>query len=133
MTDDKTPRTPGGELEFTLLATLWSKADRTASARELYDRVGAPRGIVYTTVAKVLDRLFEKGMVTRRRDGRAYIYTPTARRVDTERAMVRALIERILGDDPQPAVAALIGAVEDVSPDLLDQLRAELETRKRES
>jgi len=44
--------------------------------------------------------------------------------------MVRQLIAKILGEDPEPAVAALIGGMEDVSPELLEQLADELQARK---
>jgi len=128
----KLPLVPGGDLEFALLAALWSHEDRKASARELYDQIGEPRGIVYTTVTKVLDRMIDKRLVKRQRVGRAYVYAPVAQQAETQRAMVRGLIEQIVGDDPEPAVAALIGAVEDVSPDLLKQLAAELAARRGE-
>lgn len=130
MSDNRRPPTPGGDLEFALLAALWAREGRRASARELHDEVGQPRGIVYTTVAKVLDRLVDKRLVKRRRAGRAYIYAPAVKQAETQRAMVRGLIEQIAGGDPEPAVAALIGAMEDVSPDLLEQLAAELKARK---
>jgi len=130
MRSNKRPPLPGGDLEFALLAALWARDDRSASARELYDQIGEPRGIVYTTVAKVLDRMVDKRLVKRKRVGRAYVYAPVAQQAETQRAMARGLIEQILGDDPEPAVAALIGAMEDVSPDLLEQLAAELKARK---
>lgn len=130
MTDENRVPTPRGELELALLTELWSMPDHTASGRALHDRIGASRGIVYTTVTKVLDRLVEKGLVTRRREGRAFVYTSVVQRAETQRAMVRKVVGSIIGDDPQPAVAALIGAVEDISTELLEQLRAELETRK---
>lgn len=130
MADHKHPRIPGGELEFALLAALWARQKGKASARELYDEVGQPRGIVYTTVAKVLDRLVDKRLVRRWRAGRAYVYSPAVKQAETQRAMVRGLIKQIAGSDPEPAVAALIGAVQDVSPELLEQLEAELKARK---
>ena len=129
MTGKKEPVLPGGELERALLGALWAR--REATARELYDEVGGPRGVVYTTVAKVLDRLVDKGIVRRRRLGRAYIYRAVAQREDTQRAMARGLIEQLTGGGPRLAVAALVGALEDVSPKLLDELEAELEARRR--
>src|SRR2546428_2047871 len=54
---------PGGELEHAVLAALWELEG--ASAPELHARVGEPRGIVYTTTAKVLDRLHAKRLVRR--------------------------------------------------------------------
>jgi BlaI family penicillinase repressor len=124
----KQPVLPGGELERALLAALWTR--REATARELHDDVGAPRGIVYTTVAKVLDRLVGKRAVWRRRSGRAYTYRAAAPREVTERAMARGFIEQLAGGGPRPAIAALVGAIEDVSPELLQELAAELAARR---
>jgi BlaI family transcriptional regulator, penicillinase repressor len=107
---------------------LWARGE--ASARELHENVGKARGIVYTTVAKVLDRLVDKGMVRRKRAGRAFLYRAVAKRAETQRAMARDLIERLASDKPRPAMAALVGAIEQVSPELLDDLAAELRARK---
>jgi predicted transcriptional regulator len=112
-----------------LLAALWVRGE--ATVRELYDEIGGPGRIVYTTVAKVLDRLVEKRMVRRRRSGRAYTYRAVAQRDETQRAMARGLIEQLADAGPRPAIAALVGALEDVSPDLLDELAAELKARRR--
>jgi predicted transcriptional regulator len=122
------PPLPGGELERALLAELWARGE--ATGRELHQAVGEPRGTVYTTVAKVLDRLVDKRIVRRRRAGRSYIYRPAAKREPTQRAMARSLIAQLVGADPKPAAAALLGAIEDVSPELLEQLAAELAARK---
>jgi len=129
VTDDNAPVLPGGDLERALLSALWEKREATVS--ELHDIVGAPRGIVYTTVAKVLDRLVEKGVVCRRREGRAYAYRAVAKRTETQRAMARGFIQQLTDGGPRPAIAALVGALEDVSPDLLDELASELEARRR--
>jgi predicted transcriptional regulator len=120
---------PGGELERSLLAALWAREQ--ATVRELYEEVGVPRGIVYTTVAKVLDRLVEKGMVKRRRTGRAHTFQAVAERDETQRAMARGVIRKLAESGPLPAVAALVGALEDVSPELVRTLEAELRARKR--
>jgi BlaI family transcriptional regulator, penicillinase repressor len=122
--------TPGGDLERAVLAALWARGE--ATARHLHEVIGEPRGLVYTTVARVLDRLVEKRIVARKRQGRAFVYRPLAQQHQTQRAMARTFLRQLVGDDPQPAVAALLGAMEDVSPELLDQLAAELAARKGE-
>ena len=120
---------PGGELERALLAALWARQE--ATARQLYEDIDGPGRIVYTTVAKVLDRLAEKGIVSRRRSGQAYSYRATVPQEATQRAMARSLIAQLAGAGPRPAIAALVGAIEEVSPELLDQLAAEIQTRRR--
>lgn len=122
-------RVPGGDLERAVLGLLWEHGPSTA--RELFDEIRDSRDIVYTTVAKVLDRLLDKGMVRRRKEGRAYRYHAVARQAVTQRAMARRLIERLNPREPAPAVAALLGAIEDVSPEMLDELAAEITARKK--
>ena len=129
MSVEDEPILPGGDLERALLSALWERGE--ATARELYEDVGGPERIVYTTVAKVLDRLADKGLVKRQRVGRAYRYRATVERAETQRAMARGLIGQLTDGGPRPAIAALVGALEDVSPDLLDELAAELKARRR--
>lgn len=123
---------PGGDLERTLLVAIWDHRGAACTARDLHDQVGAKRGIVYTTVAKVLDRMVEKGLLSRQRTGRAYVYRAQVSPERTQRSVIRRAFQGIVGRNPRPALAALVGALEDVSPDLLDELAAELEARREE-
>lgn len=124
----RTKPVPGGQLEDALLEVLWARG--TASTRELHDDVGAPRGVVYTTVAKVLDRLFAKGMVARRRSGRTFVYRAKVERDSTQREIARGMVARLARHEARPAMAALVGAIEDVDPALLDELAALIEARR---
>ena len=121
---DEDASVPGGDLEMSLLSELWEKPG--ATVRQLHEAVGLPRGIVYTTVAKVLDRMVDKGLVCREAVGRAYAYEPLVDRVETHRAMARDFLARLGGGEARPAVAALVGALEDSDPELLEALEAEL-------
>jgi predicted transcriptional regulator len=60
-------RLPGGDLEYAVLAKVWELG--SASAREIHEQVGEPAKLVYTTTAKVLDRLHAKHLVDRERKG----------------------------------------------------------------
>lgn len=120
---------PGGDLERAVLNALYDL--HPASARDLHTHVGAPAGLVYTTVAKVLDRLKAKRLVVRRREGRAFVYTPVCDRRDLEGALAKRNLSRLLGPEPRPAVAALVDAVEAIDPDLLSDLARAVEKRRR--
>lgn len=121
---------PGGDLEHALLVALWELKDHKCTARQLHDIVGKRRGIVYTTVTKVLDRMVTKGLAARSKAGKAYVYHALVSKRETQRSLVRDVLANIMGKDPRPAVAALLGAIEDISSDLLDELAAELKRRK---
>lgn len=120
---------PGGALEYSVLACLWRLG--SASAREVYEQVGAPQRLVYTTVAKVLDRLHAKRLVTREKQGKAFRYAPAVPREQVERARARTALSSLLGDDPRPAVVGLVHAVESLDPDLLDELARAVNARRR--
>src|SRR5437870_12101659 len=120
---------PGGELEHAILVTLWELEG--ASAPEIHARVGEPRGLVYTTTAKVLDRLHVKRLVRRVRRGKSYFYTPAQPRDITETARFGDGLRRLLGPEPKPAIATIVDALESVDPSLLDELARVVQARRR--
>ena len=122
-------RLPADDLEYAVLAELWRLG--TASVRDLHERLGAPQGLVYTTIAKVVDRLREKGLVQRQRRAGSFLYRPRVAREEVERARARSAISRLLGATPRAAVAALVEAVDAVDPSLLDDLERAVAARRR--
>ena len=122
-------RLPADDLEYAVLAELWQLG--TASVRELHDRLGARQGLVYTTTAKVVDRLRQKGLIERQRNGQAFLYRSRAAREEVERARARTAVTRLLGSTPRAAVAALVEAVDAVEPGLLDELERAVTARRR--
>ena len=122
-------RLPGGELEYAVLAKLWELGN--ASARDIYTQVGEPQGLVYTTTAKVLDRLHAKRLVSRQRRGMAFIYRPRIARALVDNARARELLTRLLGPAPHRAAATLVDAVESLNPRLLDELAEAIAARRR--
>jgi BlaI family transcriptional regulator, penicillinase repressor len=120
---------PGGKLEYAVLVALWELGP--LSGRELHDRVGVPLGLVYTTTAKVLDRLTLKGLVGRERRGRVFVFTACAPRATVERARAVRTLADLFGASARPALAALVDAVEAIDPRLLDDLAHAVAARRR--
>jgi predicted transcriptional regulator len=125
-----------GELERAVMETLWDltsdwDADRsgdtggavarTATARQVVDRLGADRQLAYTTVLTVLDRLERKGLVRRLRERRAHRYAPIA----TREAYAAELMLQALGS-ASDRDAALVRFVDAVSPEEAEVLRRAL-------
>lgn len=119
---------PADELEYAVLTQLWELG--VASVRELHDQMGDPSR-VYTTTAKVIDRLRGKGLIRRQRRGKAFVYTPKVARPAVESARARLAVNRLLGATPHAAVAALVEAVDTFDPKLLDELERAVNARRR--
>lgn len=62
-----------GELEARVLEILWD-AGGWLNTREVLDVLGVKRPLAYTTVMTILVRLWDKGLLERRKDGRAFAY-----------------------------------------------------------
>jgi len=121
--------TPGGELEYAVLSAVWELG--RASIRDLHERVGAPNGLIYTTISKVVDRLVAKGFLSRSREGNTFVYRARVRRETIERAQLKETLGRLLMRETAPAMATLVEAVESLDPELLDELSKAVEDRRR--
>jgi predicted transcriptional regulator len=125
----KSFRLPSDDLEYDILAKLWELG--VGSVRELHEQLGQREGLAYTTTAKVVDRLREKGLIERQPRGRAFIYRPRVAREEVEGARARKAVSRLFGTAPHAAVAALVDAVDAVDPKLLDELERLVIARRR--
>ncbi|POM25702.1 Transcriptional regulator BlaI [Actinomadura rubteroloni] len=100
----------------------WEDSGRGApTARDVSRALAGDRDLAHTTVMTVLDRLAKKGFLRRRRDGRAWRYSPAESRESyVTELMLGALNET--GDRD----AALAHFVRSVSRDEMDVIRQAL-------
>jgi predicted transcriptional regulator len=78
-------------LELHCLNALWSLGE--GGVGEVRRVVGQTRPLAYTTIMTVLERLVRKGKVTRRKSGRAFVYTPSTSRDELRRTAIRELLD----------------------------------------
>jgi predicted transcriptional regulator len=119
-----------GALEREVMAIVWDRGEvnvRDTSAR-LSSRVA------YTTVMTTLDRLFKKGLLTRRKVGRAFVYRATATKAELEGAVATELVQSLFerpGGAPLPILSSLVDAVSDRDRALLDDLERLIHEKRR--
>ena len=110
-----------GPLERAVMDTVWGGGD--FSVRDVQTKLANP--VAYTTVMTTLDRLFKKGLVHRRRDGRAFLYTAALERHELETRMTTGLLNGMLAGGPRatrPFLSNLVDAVGESDSGLLDEL-----------
>jgi predicted transcriptional regulator len=110
------------DAELAILRVLWS--DGPATVRTVLDRLDSDQG--YTTVLKHLQIMHDKGLVTRDESGRAHVYAPAVEEADTQRHLVRDLLDRAFGGSAQQLVMRAL-STEDVTEDELYDIRALLD------
>src|SRR5688500_13897904 len=87
------PRPTPAELE--ILRVLWQRGPSTV--REVHEDVERERATGYTTVLKLPQIMAEKGLVTRDETARAHVYAARVPADDTQRQLVRDLLDRAFG------------------------------------
>jgi predicted transcriptional regulator len=112
-----------GELEQAVMHALWALDDEQwATVRQVHETL-ADRGLAYTTVMTVMDRLARKEYVEQQRDGRAYRYRP---RVTRAGLTAELMWETLSGMGADERRSALVSFVEDASPGDIAALRSAL-------
>lgn len=99
------PRLELSELQLAVMQALWQAGE--ASTAEVQQAMAA-RELAYTTVATLLDRLAERGLLSVSRDGREKRFRPTVDEATVRRSMVGGLLSRLFGGDPGALVAHLV-------------------------
>lgn len=123
-----TVKTSLGELEAFVLSALWEKGE--LSTPDVFNAVGVPRGLAYTTILTVLQRLHRKGLVSRRAAGKAHVYSPTVSRNQFSelRAEVLAAAMVKLGS---AGLSAFLSEADPLDPQFIAHLRAQLSELER--
>lgn len=85
------PRKPT-ESELSILRVLWERG--SGSVRDVQQALDAKRPTGYTTVLKLMQIMFEKGLVVRDESVRPQVYRPSFTQQQTQRQLVRDLIDR---------------------------------------
>lgn len=74
---------------------LWPLGE--ATVRDIRAQLAESRPRAYTTVMTIMDRLARKGMVTRRRAGRAWVYRPGCSADEARERALRQLVRHYFG------------------------------------
>jgi predicted transcriptional regulator len=113
-------RRAAGELEAAVLAVL-QEAGAALSPGEVRERIGG--ALAYTTVVTILSRLHAKGVLERRKAGRAYLYAPVA---DQPGLAARRMARVLDGEaDREAVLARFVSSLSDSDEELLRRMLGE--------
>jgi predicted transcriptional regulator len=78
-------------LELLCLRALWTLGE--ANVKDVQQAISGSKPLAYTTVMTLLDRLARKGVLARRKAGRAFLYAPQVSRDSLRRVALREFLE----------------------------------------
>jgi BlaI family transcriptional regulator, penicillinase repressor len=96
-------------LELDCMNTLWPMGEGTV--REIRDQLAARRPRAYTTIMTIMDRLARKGVVERRKVGRAYTYRANVTADEARAQALGQVVENFFGGSKEALIAQLNGVL----------------------
>ena len=120
-----------GKLERETMDEVWRQKEVNVRAVE----VALGERVAYTTIMTTLDRLYKKGFLDRRKERRAFFYTPRFTLNELERGMAEDVIDNLLSvgtSQIEPVLACIVDAVSDHDRDLLDELARLVQAKQLE-
>ena len=117
-----------GNLESDVIRVVWDMGE--ATVQEVKDTLEPKRPLAYTTVMTVMSRLSEKGLLNRRKEGRAYVYTPGTSQEKLAGSLLKSLVDRLFDGATEKAIAHLLESDEQVDEVELERLEKLIQAKR---
>jgi predicted transcriptional regulator len=116
------------DAELAILRVLWERGPSTV--RQVHEVLVARVGqTAYTTALKLLQIMTEKGLVRRDDTDRTHVFTPRLSEEQTQRQLVRDLLDRAFGGSASKLVMQALNARR-ATPEELAEIRKLIEARR---
>lgn len=109
---------------------VWSRRFSEFAVSDVVVVLEKKREIAYTTVMTTVARLYDKGLLARKREGKRYLYAPKLTRDQFLEATAREVLDGAVGE--RHALAMLVEKVSEASSAELDELETLIRQRRRE-
>ena len=110
-----------GTLESRIMAFFW-QSPGSHSISDLHTHLNKEDNLAYTTVSTIVSRLVEKGLLTRQKDGRGYLYKSALSEEGFRKSTSRRLIKNLLNSFGDLAIAGFVDELRS-DPQALEKLR----------
>ena len=116
------------ELQLAVMRVVWERGETTIA--DVVSNLESKRGLAHTTVATLLLRLEKRGLLSKRREGRAYIYSALVSELEVKRSMVSDFVASLFQGDSKELLAHLVRSEELTTSDLT-KIKARLKESDR--
>ncbi len=112
------------EKELEILQAMWGK--EAVSVKEVHEALGGDNANGYTTILKLLQIMYEKGLVTRQKNGKLHLYKAVSSQESTQKQIVTRMIDTVFGGSAAQLVISALGNNRS-SSDEIEQIKKYLE------
>jgi BlaI family transcriptional regulator, penicillinase repressor len=116
------------ESELEILRILWERSK--ASVRQVHEELAKSKDAGYTTTLKLMQIMFEKGLVGRDDSMKIHVYYPVVSREKTQKQLLGKMITNLFGGSSTELVLHALGNHK-ASPEELEEIQKLLNNLKK--
>ena len=95
------------ESELDILKILWEK--KQCSVREVHTILANVKDVGYTTTLKLMQIMFDKGIVSRDSSQKVHVYTPILKQQDTQQHFIGKMVNTLFNGNASELVLHTLG------------------------
>lgn len=118
-----------GALEKDIMEIMWKRGE--ACVKNILDSFPLHREISYSTIITVTNRMTKKGLLNKRKQGKAYFYKPTYSREQFLEVVSKKIVEGVSEFSFQSAIANFVDYMSLVDPNKLEYFSQLIKSKKR--
>ncbi len=112
--------------ELAILNVMWTISP--ATVRQIHEELCTKTRTSYTTTLKMLQVMYQKGLVSRDSSQKAHIYSPSYSKQETQAQIIDDLKTRLFGGSISSLVMQALGSSHQTSDEEIDQIKDFLKT-----
>jgi predicted transcriptional regulator len=118
-----------GSLETEVMDRIWVRGE--ISVRDLHEEFAGR--LAYTTVMTTLDRLYKKGLLQRRKQGKAFFYVPACTEQEYQEQLTGHLFGMALRENKNSdaVLSCFVETISENDREMLDRLEELVKAKRR--
>jgi BlaI family transcriptional regulator, penicillinase repressor len=95
------------EKELEILQVVWQK--QAVSVKDVHEALGGEEENGYTTILKLMQIMYEKGLLTRQKNGKLHLYTAVPSLEGTRKQLIEKMINTVFQGSASQLVLSVLG------------------------
>ena len=119
-----------GTMEKEIMEALWNREE--GSVKDVLDTFPPGRDVSYSTVITVTNRMAKKGLLAKRKVGKAYLYKPAYTKEQFLETVSKKIVEGVSGISLDAALVHFVDYMVKVEPEKMEYFSQLIESRRKQ-
>jgi len=108
------------EAELEILQFLWEQ--QPSSVKEIHEKLSNTKDVGYTTILKQMQRMLEKGIISRTKKGKIHLYSSILKEKNVQKGMLNKLVKTAFRGSKMDLILQALGNTK-TSPEEIEALQ----------